>query len=173
MERLIIGASIGNCVHVAGVLNFLRLAEEHGYKTKFLGPAVSIDYLLDAVAEADPDMVAVSYRLTPETGYNIVARLKDAVLERGLDSYSYIFGGTVPVANKVKELDFFSRIFNGEEEIEEIIAFLEGRDYDEKNIDYGDNLLDRLERKRPYPLIRHHFGLPSMVETIEGIKEIA
>lgn len=173
MERLIIGASIGNCVHVAGVLNFLRLAEEHGYKTKFLGPAVSIDYLLDAVAEADPDMVAVSYRLTPETGYNIVARLKDAVLERGLDSYSYIFGGTVPVANKVKELDFFSRIFNGEEEIEEIIAFLEGRDYDEKNIDYGDNLLDRLARKRPYPLIRHHFGLPSMVETIEGIKEIA
>lgn len=87
-------------------LEFLRLAEEHGYKTKFLGPAVSIDYLLDAVAEADPDMVAVSYRLTPETGYNIVARLKDAVLERGLDSYSYIFGGTVPVANKVKELDF-------------------------------------------------------------------
>ncbi|MFI5358869.1 MAG: cobalamin B12-binding domain-containing protein [Halanaerobiales bacterium] len=173
MERLIIGASIGNCVHVAGVLNFLRLAEEHGYRTKFLGPAVSIDYLLDAVAEADPYMVAVGYRLTPETGYNIAARLKDAVMERGLDSYTFIFGGTVPVARKVEELNFFTKVFSGEEEIEEIIAFLEGRDYNEENIDYGDNLLDRLDRKRPYPLIRHHFGLPSMEETIEGIKEIA
>lgn len=173
MDRLIIGASIGNCVHVAGVLNFLRLAEEHGYKTKFLGPAVSIDYLLDAVAEADPYMVAVGYRLTPETGYNIAARLKDAAMERGLDSYTFIFGGTVPVARKVEELDFFTRIFCGEEEIEEIIAFLEGRDYNEENIDYGDNLLERLERKRPYPLIRHHFGLPSMEETIAGITEIA
>ena len=55
------------------------------------------------------------------------------------------------MARKVEELNFFTKVFSGEEEIEEIIAFLEGRDYNEENIDYGDNLLDRLDRKRPYP----------------------
>ncbi len=33
--------SMGDCVHVAGVLNFLRLAESLGYNTEFLGPAKS------------------------------------------------------------------------------------------------------------------------------------
>lgn len=173
MDRLIIGASLGNCVHVAGVLNFLRLAEEHGYNTKFLGPAVSINYLLDAAEEAAPYMLAVSYRLTPETAYNILSRLKNAVFERGLSSIKYVFGGTVPVARKIKKLGFFEEVFSGEEELDEIIAFLKGRIYKQQSLDFGDNLLDRLNKKKPFPLIRHHFGMPSMEETIKGIKEIA
>lgn len=173
MEKLIVGASIGNCVHVAGVLNFLRLAEEHGYKTKFLGPAVSVDYLLNAVQESDPDMVAVGYRLTPETGYNILKRLKEGVIERGLTDYRYIFGGTLPVAEQAKKVGLFDAIFTGKEELEEIIAYLEEREYGIENANFGDNLLERIELKKPYPVIRHHFGLPSVKETIEGIKEIA
>ena len=35
MTKRIIGASIGHCVHVAGVLNFLRLAEACGYQCTF------------------------------------------------------------------------------------------------------------------------------------------
>ena len=62
----IIGASLGNCVHVGGVLNFLQLAEQYGYNTTFLGPAVSVDELIGAVIESDPDIVAVGYRLTPD-----------------------------------------------------------------------------------------------------------
>ncbi len=173
MKKLIVAASIGNCVHVAGVLNFLRLAEEHGYRTRFLGPAVSISYFLDAVEEAAPYMAAVSYRLTPETACNIVSSLKDAVIERGIRGVKFVFGGTAPVADKVAELGFFDKIFSGREEIDEIIAFLEGREYSENMLKPGDNLLERLENKRPYPLIRHHFGLPSMERTIEGIREIA
>jgi predicted esterase YcpF (UPF0227 family) len=42
----ILGASIGNCVHIAGVANFLRLAEAMGIKTLLLGPAVAIDEFL-------------------------------------------------------------------------------------------------------------------------------
>ncbi len=39
-ERLILGAAIGDCVHVAGVVNFLNLAEQVGFRTVMLGPAV-------------------------------------------------------------------------------------------------------------------------------------
>lgn len=31
------GVSIGDCVHVAGILNFLKLADSTGYKTVFIG----------------------------------------------------------------------------------------------------------------------------------------
>lgn len=173
MAGLIVGAAVGNCVHVAGVINFLRLAEEHGYQTKFLGPAVSVNYLLDAVEESAPVIVAVGYRLTPETGYNIFKRLKEGISERGLTGYRYVFGGTLPVARKAEEVGFFDAIFSGEEELDEIIAYLEGRELDSGKIRYGEDLIERYEFKQPYPLIRHHFGLPTIEKTINGIRAIA
>ena len=53
--KLIIGAALGECVHVAGVVNFLRLAEEQGYKTVSLGPAVSVWELVGATWKATPN----------------------------------------------------------------------------------------------------------------------
>ena len=44
--KTIVAGALGECVHVAGVMNFLRLAETAGWRTVFLGPAVSIDQLL-------------------------------------------------------------------------------------------------------------------------------
>lgn len=63
--RLILGAALGSCVHVAGIIHFLSIAEDEGYKTKFLGPAVSVDALFDAIYKEKPDIVSISYRLTP------------------------------------------------------------------------------------------------------------
>ena len=42
MPKKILGAAVGSCVHVAGVISFLRLAEDLGHTTDFLGPAVGI-----------------------------------------------------------------------------------------------------------------------------------
>ncbi len=173
MKGLIIGASIGNCVHVGGVLNFLRLAEEQGYKTRFLGPAVPVKYLLDAVLEADPVMVAVGYRLTPETGYQILSKLKNSARERGLDHYKFVFGGTLPVGEQAKKVGLFAAVFSGLETREEILAFLHNRDLDSGSESFGSTLQERIGFKKPYPLIRHHFGLPDMSETVAGIKKIA
>ena len=48
-KGLIVGASVGNCVHVAGVAHFLNLAEDEGYDTLFLGPAVSVDKVIECI----------------------------------------------------------------------------------------------------------------------------
>ena len=40
-DKVVVAGALGECVHVAGVTNFLRLAEEAGWQTVFLGPAVS------------------------------------------------------------------------------------------------------------------------------------
>ncbi|AZR72985.1 methionine synthase [Anoxybacter fermentans] len=173
MRPLILGAALGNCVHVGGVLNFLRLAEDVGYRTKFLGPAVSIKDLIGAIIESEPEMVAVGYRLTPETGFKLFNELKNAVLEAGLTKPRYIFGGTIPVAKEAAKVGLFERIFTGEEGLDEIIAFLKGEDRKEGAESYPDNLVDRIKAKAPFPVIRHHFGLPSLEETIAGIEKIA
>ncbi|MBU1662621.1 MAG: hypothetical protein KKD28_14245 [Chloroflexi bacterium] len=47
--KTVIAGALGECVHVAGVSNFLRLAEQAGWQTIFLGPAVSVQEFLDDV----------------------------------------------------------------------------------------------------------------------------
>jgi len=36
--KTVVAAALGECVHVAGVMKFIRIAEEAGWRTIFLGP---------------------------------------------------------------------------------------------------------------------------------------
>ncbi|TYP52436.1 cobalamin B12-binding domain-containing protein [Thermosediminibacter litoriperuensis] len=172
MKR-ILGATIGSCVHVAGVMNFLSLAEREGYEVEFLGAAVSIDELIAAVKERMPDYVGVGYRLTPEPLREVLKELKEKIKANGLDSgIKWIFGGTEPTAKVAEESGIFTKIFNGLEDIDEVIGFLKGyrRSAEET---YPADLISRIESKYPYPILRHHLGLPSLEATIEAIEKVA
>lgn len=176
MAQKILGGAIGECVHVAGILNFLKMAEAHGFVTEFTGPATSIADFIDAVREVDPDIIAVSYRLTPENAATLLEDFAAAVREAGLGSKRFVFGGTPPVAEEARKTDFFEAVFSGEEPVEAITAFLKGVPLDSMKVeDYPSDTLSRIEWKRPYPIFRHHFGLPaSTIEpTVEGIRKIA
>lgn len=65
-QKTVVAAALGECVHVAGVMNFLRLAEEAGWRTVFLGPATPIERVIEAARHEQADLVGVSYR--PDTG---------------------------------------------------------------------------------------------------------
>ena len=173
-KGMVIGASIGNCVHVAGAAHFLSLAEDEGYEALFLGPAISVGAVLESVEKNKPVMVTLGYRLTPENGVTIVRELieKSASLSH---TPIWIFGGTAPVAEKVRELDFFDVIFDGTDDIDDSITFLRtGQMPDKSGAElFAADLTGRLAQKNPYPLLRHHFGLPSYDETLSGVTEIA
>ena len=173
-KGIMIGASLGNCVHVAGAARFLSLAEDEGYETIFMGPAVSVADVLDEVEKQKPVMVTLGYRLTPENGVTIVRELieKSASLKH---KPVWIFGGTAPVASLVRELGFFDVIFDGTDDIDDSITFLRTGKLPEKSSAelYSTDLTGRLAQKKPYPLLRHHFGLPSYDETLAGVAEIA
>jgi hypothetical protein len=173
--KLIIGASLGNCVHIAGVAHFLSLAEDEGYSSIFLGPAVSVGAVLECVRANKPDVVALSYRLTPENGISIVRELISQFNAGSGHKPIWCFGGTAPVADLVRELDFFDAIFDGTDDIDDSITFLRTGSLPEKSGAelYSADLIGRLAQKRPYPLLRHHFGLPSFDETVSGVEEIA
>ncbi len=172
MKKHIIGASVGNCVHVAGVSHFLDLAEDCGYETMFLGAAVTVKQLLAAVECERPYMVSLGYRLTPE---NLVPILDDLIAgSRRLPSQPlWVFGGTFPTAGVAAASGFFGKVFDGREDIDDCIAFLKSSERGDKTQTFAQTLVARRAQKAPYPLLRHHFGLPSFAATLEGISEIA
>lgn len=171
-KEVIIGAALGNCVHVAGVMHFLQLAENEGYQTCFLGPAVSVEKLFKSIELMKPDIVAVSYRLTPAS----VRPLIESIIEKneGLaQKPRWEFGGTKPVADVAAEYHFFEYISNGYDDIGDSIRYLRGGIGLNDRCSYGADLLERIGNSYPYPILRHHFGLPDLEETIKGVRQIA
>ena len=177
--KTVIAGALGECVHVAGVSKFLRLAEQAGWKTVFLGPAVPPKKMLEAVrqvkaeASGDPVLVGVSYRLTPETGERLLGQFAEEASELHESGVRFVFGGTPPVAERADKIGFFERSFDGTEPVEEVLAYLKGQTHEMTAEDFPQTAIERIRWKSPYPILRHHFGLPSMEATLEGIHQIA
>lgn len=171
-NKKVVGASLGNCVHVAGVIHFLDLAEREGYTTEFLGPAVSVDKLFEKIKAENPVMVGISYRLTPE---NVVPLLDeiDARRQELKNDVIWVFGGTKPVADIARTYSFFAFVSDGYDDVNDSIRFLRGKNSGSEKENYSDKLIARIEESYPYPILRHHYGRPLLEETIEGIKTIA
>ena len=95
--KTVIAGALGECVHVAGVSKFLRLAGQAGWKTVFLGPAVPPNKMLDTVrqvcAETNGDqvLVGVSYRLTPETGERLLGQFAEEASELYENGVKFVY----------------------------------------------------------------------------------
>ena len=172
--KTIVAGALGECVHVAGVINFLRLAEQAGWRTVFLGPAVAPEAFIEAARKENASLVGVSYRLTPETGERLLGEFAEAADELHQGGVRFAFGGTPPVAERAKALGFFETVFDGSETLEDSIAYLRGKKQGELiEGDIPQNVVERIRWKQPYPLLRHHYGQPTMEATLAGIERIA
>lgn len=172
--RTVVAGALGECVHVAGITRFLRLAQAAGWKTVFLGPAVSVDKILEAARRENATLVGVSYRLTPETGERLLAQFAEEADELRSSGVRFAFAGTPPVAERARAMGFFERIFEGGEPSEVVLAYLKGQtEGTHQEADYPQSTVERITWKSPFPLLRHHFGLPTLPETIDGIARIS
>jgi hypothetical protein len=172
--KTVVAGALGECVHVAGVINFLRLAETAGWRTVFLGPAVSIEAIIKAARDEKADLVGVSYRLTPETGERLLGEFAEAADELRQTGVRFAFGGTPPIAERARKIGFFDIIFDGSEGADQTLAYLRGqapRAVSEDN--FPQSTIQRIQWKQPFPLLRHHYGQPTMEATLEGIQRIA
>ncbi len=173
-KKTVVAGALGECVHVAGVLNFLRLAQIAGWRTVFLGPAVPIEEFVRAGAHEGADLVGVSYRLTPETGERLLGEFAEAADDLHSAGVRFVFGGTPPVAERARAIGFFERCFDGSEPVEAVLAYLKGQDHAiPTEADYPQTTVARILWKSPFPLLRHHFGLPTVEATRRGIEQIA
>ncbi len=172
--KKILGACIGSCIHVAGIINFLNLAGKYGYKTKFLGSACKIEKLNENIEKYSPDIVAVSYRLSPESALALFQELNEKVIKKlKKQKIEFILGGTKPVAEVGEKLGIFDVIFTGEESASEIESFLSKKKIKSKSGIPPQSTVERINYKKPLPIIRHHFGRPTLDETVKGIKKIS
>ncbi len=172
--KTVIAAALGECVHVAGITNFLRLAEQAGWRTVFLGPAVPVEEVLAAARREQAGLVGVSYRLTPETGERLLGEFAEAADELRNAGVRFVFGGTPPVAGRAAASGFFEKVFDGSQTDAEVLQFLRGEAAKEQGAEnFPQTLVERIRWKAPYPLLRHHFGLPTMADSLHGIRQIA
>ncbi|HHY96187.1 MAG TPA: cobalamin B12-binding domain-containing protein, partial [Firmicutes bacterium] len=181
-------ATLGDCVHVAGVFNFMRLAEGQGYRCHFAGHGLSPEKVIEAIRQHQPQLVGLSYRLTPEAAGRLLDDLKrllatlsgQGIGGQSIREHSFcqdlprlVFGGTPPVAEVARKTGLFERVFDGSEGDEGVIAYLRGEEAGERKRHYPSTLPERIAHQAPYPIIRHHFGLPSLTETIAGVRQLA
>ncbi len=172
-NRTILCATLGSCVHVAGIFNFMRLAQQQGYKTELLRPPNTIDEILQKLQKSDAKIVALSYRLSPESAVEIIKELKDRLIHESRGR-TWIFGGTTPVCEAIKPLGFFDYYFNGETTDIDVLGFLRRsrQPFKEEEV-FPTTLIERIEFSKPFPLLRAHFGVPSVNETLKGIEKIS
>lgn len=172
----ILAGALGDCVHVAGVTRFLNIAEQQGHETLFTGPATEPESFIEAALAFQPDIIGVSYRLTPENARLLLQEFWGMVQAAGLQHRRFVFGGTPPVAEVARELGYFEAVFDGSEPAAAIIRYLrgEGLAQDEHAMPPQDPI-NRIKWKAPYPILRHHFGIPAptIEPTVEGIARIA
>lgn len=173
MASTIVAGALGNCTHVAGVLGFLRVAEQLGYTTEFLGPAVAPDDFVRAIRTNDPEIVGISYRLAPDAAEHLLGELRRKLDKAKLAKRKFVFGGTPPVCRIAQDMGWFDRCFDGLESEYELRAYLKGETTIPQSAEREGTLIARLKRKHPYPLLCHHFGLPDLQETIAGVRRIA
>ena len=172
-EQTIVGAALGQDVHVAGVVSFLRLADEAGYRTEFLGPATPVGRIIEAARELQPEIIAVGYRMSPEPLAAVLQELKAELEAAGLAGIRLAFGGTPAVAEVAEASGLFEVVFTGQEPPGATMAYLRGAGSEDRAEAHADTLVERIAQKAPWPLLRHHFGPPTMEAMVEGARQLA
>ncbi|HBW13139.1 MAG TPA: methionine synthase [Proteiniclasticum sp.] len=167
-------ASIGNCVHAAGIYNFSVLARKEGYQVEYMGSAVPIKELVGGIIEFKPHVVALSYRLSEEGAYYLLKELEGIIGEQGFEDIIFIFGGTVETAKAARKFSYIRKVFDGSEDISESVIYLRNmeKEHAEEEIP-PQSLGERIAWKKPFPIIRHHIGLETLEDTYEHIKILA
>jgi len=180
--NLVLGLAIGDCVHVAGILHFLALARREGFETEFLGPAQPIDAVVNSIAERRPQVVGVSYRLSPESAAPLISELASRLSKSGGEGGSaplLVFGGTAPVCRVAEKSGLFSAVFSPASGADDVVRFLRevrgdgGGAGDTVESPPPGTLVERIGAVYPAPIYRHHFGQPSFEATVEGCAELA
>ncbi len=172
-QKMILCATLGSCVHIAGIYNFMQLAQQQGYKTIFLRPPNTVDEIIQAITAKNPSIIALSYRLTSDAAVTIVKEFKKKLTPE-MKEKKWIFGGTTRVCKAIEPFGLFNFYFDGSATEDDVLSFLRTLNQQKTpEIVFPQTLIKRIEFKDPFPILRAHFGVPSVEETRKGICKIA
>lgn len=78
MHNRILAATIGECIHTMSLMKYLSIAEGLGFEVNFIGSALPLNTILHEVELREPNVVVLSYRLTPSVARELFSELKIA-----------------------------------------------------------------------------------------------
>ena len=172
-KKTILTACLGQCVHVAGIYNFMDIANQLGYNCKFLGPASKISQIIDLIKKIKPYIVGLSYRLTPSTVKPLLDQFFEHYNKLDIKANKLFFAGTPKVVEVGKKFELFDEYFIGGESKFKLISILrDDKSSPKEKSKIPMDLIERIQWKKPYPIIRVHFGLSNLEDTVEGIKKL-
>ncbi len=169
----LLATCLGDCVHVAGVRRFLALADQAGLETRFLGTAQPPEAIVAEVQRWEPDVLALSYRLTPDALERMLADIVPRLRPRIDAGLRLVFGGTDPNCAVAARMGVFEATFGSSSSDIDCRAYLVGGEAAAAPAELPATLRARIKARAPAPLIRHHFGQPTVDETVRGAREIA
>ena len=186
-RKKITGGAIGDCVHGTGVYEFLRTADRFGYQTFFLGAAIETPAFVRAIEENKAEIICVSYRNNSDSLAGILEKFFQELSEKNLiRGKVFYFGGTPSCIAVAKKFGRFGHFFQGRENSSVIRETLFVRDpaispvrREYERLPLHAEALTPTDMKWIMsvdwyvPMIRSHFGLPSLDDTIDGVKKIA
>jgi methylmalonyl-CoA mutase cobalamin-binding subunit len=153
-EKRILVASLGQCVHRAGIHNFMTIAEQIGFNCTSLSPTISNSTIIKSIKKKEPNILGLSYRLTPSTVEYILKDFfaKFDKLPKKKKPKTLLFAGIPEVVKVVKRFKRFDFYFEGGEHRNMIIEVLENN---KRFKDLGSkepmNLISRINRKNLFP----------------------
>lgn len=172
-KKTILIACLGQCVHVAGIYNFMDIANQLGYNCKFLGTASKISQIIDLIKKIKPYIVGLSYRLTPSTAKPLLDQFFEHYNKLDIKANKLFFAGTPKVVEVAKKFELFDEYFIGGESKFKLISILrDDKSSPKEKSKIPMDLIERIQWKKPYPIIRVHFGLSNLEDTVEGIKKL-
>lgn len=155
-------------------MKYLRIAEEQGFQVDFIGSALPICTIIQEIKRKKPEVVVLSYRLTPSVATDLFAELDRNREDIQANGRIFILGGTNPVLHEAKKFTLLDYYFSDVTTDNPAVRFLYGTMDNAYTAPlYPTDLVSRIESSYPIPLIRHHFGLPTVDETIAGAMLIA
>lgn len=172
MTKTILAATLGKCIHTMSLMKFLGIAQKQDFKVDFIGAALSVDDIIQEIKKKEPNIIVLSYRLSPSVARELFTQLNQNINEVKVNGRFFILGGTNPVLDEAKDFNIFDYYFSEVTQDSKAVQFLNGFTDDQCSPRKPPNdLVSWIECS--FPLIRHHFGLPTVEETIQGVKEIA
>lgn len=170
----VIGCSLSPCIHVAGICEFLEIAERCGYQITFLGPSVSINALVEEIGRQGPAIVGVGFRLSVKAGVALLEELERKASGFRAGGTRFLLGTLPEISEKAKSIGFFEAVFHGGEPENEVIKAINPNLTQSRtavSIRSTPKLENRLIERRP--LLRHHIGRPTVDETIAEIQKVS
>jgi hypothetical protein len=169
----ILGSVIGDPKYTNEFLKFLEIAESEKFEVITLYHPISILRIVEEIISERYDLIALNIRHSMALTSSIIEELEDALSSEEIQKNRFVFFGETEIGKDLLYKEFFDKVFYVNNSEGQIRTYFREVYNSKSNHKHAANLIERIIQKKPFPLLRHNFGKPTLEETITGIRKLS